>query len=328
MRSTDYLNQVLVISEEKNMTRAAERLHISQPALTASINKLEEELGVKLLNRSKHPVMLTPAGVLYIQEMKKIEQQRFSLKNRLIQMNDKKIEFRMGFGFGRGGLWLPIILPDLIAEFPDRRFSVVFGNYDKLEKEIESGHIDAAFGSLNISQEAFSSMHIVNENLIYLIPKKLGLIDDRTQSSPQAPIQIEPSLLNGLPFICTNMGSSYRRFLELEMNEMGFRLGEPFFCDDPTLAVRLACAGVGLTYTAALHMQTAGIMYNTADIHFCTIKEKPTQLNVSMFFPREKASSPILSRIMDIIRRRIIPEIYGHGNLPISFPAVGKEEHV
>ena len=81
--SFDRLEYVIAIAEEQSITKAADRLYISQPALTASINKLEAELGVKLFDRQRPPVKLTPAGALYIKEMNRIHQLQFELKKHL-----------------------------------------------------------------------------------------------------------------------------------------------------------------------------------------------------------------------------------------------------
>ena len=75
------LNYVLAIAEERNLTRAAKRLFISQPTLTLYLNRLEAELGVKLFDRSKTPIGLTEAGNYYIGEMKKIYASEQLLRN-------------------------------------------------------------------------------------------------------------------------------------------------------------------------------------------------------------------------------------------------------
>ena len=60
-----YLQAVV---EEKNITRAAEKLFISQPALTSYINKIENYYGVKLFNRSQNPITLTYAGEQFMKK--------------------------------------------------------------------------------------------------------------------------------------------------------------------------------------------------------------------------------------------------------------------
>src|ERR687896_559426 len=58
----------VAVAEERNITRAAERLHISQPALSAAIKQLEAQLGVALLDRSDRVLGVTPAGELLLAE--------------------------------------------------------------------------------------------------------------------------------------------------------------------------------------------------------------------------------------------------------------------
>ena len=60
------LNYIIAIAEERNLTQAAKRLYISQPTLTLYLNRLENELGVKLFDRTKSPVTLTDAGAYYL----------------------------------------------------------------------------------------------------------------------------------------------------------------------------------------------------------------------------------------------------------------------
>ncbi len=62
----------IAVSEELNFSRAAARLHMSQPPLTRQVQSLEEKLGVRLLDRNTRTVSLTPAGALYLEDARQI----------------------------------------------------------------------------------------------------------------------------------------------------------------------------------------------------------------------------------------------------------------
>ena len=85
--SFDKLDYVIAVAQEQNLTKAAARLYISQPALTSALNKLESELGVKLFDRKHSPIRLTAAGNLYIQEMNHIRQLQIKMQNQLSSLS-------------------------------------------------------------------------------------------------------------------------------------------------------------------------------------------------------------------------------------------------
>ncbi len=122
----DKLDYLIVLAEESNITRAASRLFISQPALTSYINRLEDELGVKLFDRNTTPIRTTPAGACYIAEMEKIRNQQIKLYNDLKRLEyDPEQTLTIGIGRNRGSIWLPRILPGVYERFPEAHLRIV-----------------------------------------------------------------------------------------------------------------------------------------------------------------------------------------------------------
>src|SRR3954462_7607445 len=70
-----HLRYFVAVAEELHFSRAAERLHVAQPAVSEQVRKLEEELGVRLLNRTKRTVSLTDAGAALLVEAHRVLQQ-------------------------------------------------------------------------------------------------------------------------------------------------------------------------------------------------------------------------------------------------------------
>ena len=139
------LRYLMVLAEERNMTRAAERLYISQPALTACLNRLEEELGVRLFDRSVMPIRLTAAGQYYITEMQKIEYQQNQMLENMRRMNsEQESTLRIGIGRNRGSIWLPQILEKVYERFPEARIEITEDRDESMTEKVVHNMLDVA----------------------------------------------------------------------------------------------------------------------------------------------------------------------------------------
>jgi DNA-binding transcriptional LysR family regulator len=305
--SFDRLEYVIAIAEEQSITKAADRLYISQPALTASINKLEAELGVKLFDRQRPPVKLTPAGALYIKEMNRIHQLQFELKKHLSVYAKSKPTFTIGIGSGRGQNWLPLFLPQLQNAHPELDIRVKNGNYDSLENYYSSNAVDIVFGSLNFSNPDVQEEFLVKEYLVYIIPKSLNLIteEEYTGHSPLNPLLISPSILDGQPFVCTGTGSSYNRYLEFESNRYHFRPGDIFTYDYPPVALNLALRGMGIIFISQESYQWALELNERA--YCCTLSEHMPFQNIHAFYNQNNPNLNLIHEVIDLIREHVIP---------------------
>lgn len=108
------LKYFLMVAREENITHAAELLHITQPTLSRQLIQLEEELGVKLFQRSRHRIILTEAGMLLRRRAEEIvsltEKAREELRFETAQLTGK-------ISIGSGELKTSRFLAELIASF-------------------------------------------------------------------------------------------------------------------------------------------------------------------------------------------------------------------
>ena len=93
-----HLRYFCAVAEEKNMTRAAEKIFMAQPPLTRQIKQLEEEIGVQLIQREARGITLTPAGEYFWKQAQLILEKLASCveESRRIDAGKKRI-FRIGF---------------------------------------------------------------------------------------------------------------------------------------------------------------------------------------------------------------------------------------
>ena len=93
------LKHVVALSEEKNFSRAADKVHLSQPAFSRSIQSVEEEVGLPLFIRNNSEIMTTPAGAFLTERAKKILFENRTLERDLELFKNKQIG-DLAFGFG------------------------------------------------------------------------------------------------------------------------------------------------------------------------------------------------------------------------------------
>ena len=117
VKNPDYF---LTIVKERSISRAAERLYLSQPYLSQYLAKLENSLGVVLLDRSHSPLRLTPAGELfhaYLERQSFLDRQ---LVSDLRDLQDRKRPvLHIGVSPWRGSTLLPDVLPLFEEQYPD-----------------------------------------------------------------------------------------------------------------------------------------------------------------------------------------------------------------
>jgi DNA-binding transcriptional LysR family regulator len=135
----------VAVAEEGNITRAAERLHISQPALSAAIKTLEAQLGVALLDRSDRVLRVTPAGELLLAEGRALLREADRVFD-AVRSRDRAVVGRLRIGMtptARYGLG-----PDLLAACAERASGVMLYPQEDatgaLLRDVRSGRLDLA----------------------------------------------------------------------------------------------------------------------------------------------------------------------------------------
>lgn len=160
------LNYFLAIAREENITKAAQMLHVSQPALSRQMMQLEDELGVKLFVRSNHSIVLTEDGRL----LKRRAQELLSLADKtkrdfLCKDAELTGEVAIGSGEFRSTRELAKAMVAFRKKHPLVQFRVYSGNADNVQDYIERGLLDlGVMGEpVDIRKFEFVSMPVKEE---------------------------------------------------------------------------------------------------------------------------------------------------------------------
>lgn len=137
------LSYFLGIVEHKNLSKAAQALHIAQPALSLQLKKLEEEVGVVLIDRSTRYFQMTEAGILFATRARQIIELTEKASQEVREMADS------GMGtirIGTIGSEMEVMLPEIMAKFrrvyPKATFRCLEGSTSEVMNHLEIGLID------------------------------------------------------------------------------------------------------------------------------------------------------------------------------------------
>ena len=155
------LNYFLMVAREENITKAAQLLHVTQPTLSRQLMQLEEELGVKLFQRSNHCIILTEEGML----LKRRAQEMISLVEKTRQdLMQKDTELTGEISIGCGELQSVDFLAKLLAQFqaenPLVRFNIFSGNADSIKERIENGLLDMGLLTEPVDITKYAFLHV------------------------------------------------------------------------------------------------------------------------------------------------------------------------
>jgi DNA-binding transcriptional LysR family regulator len=143
------LRYFVAVAEELHFRRAAERLHVAQPAVSEQVRKLEDELGVRLLNRTQRSVSLTDAGAAMLAEARTVlEQAERAVAAARDARDSAAVRLRVGYPPDSLPSSVPRGLQRFAKSMPNARVSLSTGNTRKLIEELRANRIDAAIVSV------------------------------------------------------------------------------------------------------------------------------------------------------------------------------------
>jgi len=142
LRQLEYL---VALADTLGFHRAAEQVHVSQPALSAQIRQAEAVLGVQLFERDQRRVLVTPAGAAVVARARKVLREAEDLLAAARRWHDPfQGSWRLGFIPTIAPYLLPAILPAIAAAHPGLRLLLREERTPVLVAELESGSLDAA----------------------------------------------------------------------------------------------------------------------------------------------------------------------------------------
>lgn len=199
------LEYFYMASRLRNITRAAQRLHVSQPNITVAIQKLESELGVQLLDRSQKLLTLTPEGTVFLSRIEvALENIRDAVRELDDYKNLQKGAVKIGIPPIVGAYLFPKIFSHFAQQHPSLELSIVEDGSLAIRHALENGELDLGMVITTGIGNLLSTQPISKEEIVVCLPKDHPLADRQS-------IALEE--LTGEALIMLKEGSYHRHVL-------------------------------------------------------------------------------------------------------------------
>lgn len=169
--TSQQIKYVLILAEEKSFSKAAQRLYVTQPSLSQFIKNLENELHVRLFDRSTSPISLTPAGEAFISSALKIKNIEDELNQQLADLTNLKTgDLRIGTSPFRASCLLPKSIAKFHELYPGISIHILEDITHNLEEAAMEGKIDLFMGTGTFDESIFHAEELANEQLYLAVP--------------------------------------------------------------------------------------------------------------------------------------------------------------
>lgn len=240
------LQYALALAEHRNFTISAEKCFVTQPTLSMQIQKLEEELGVLIFDRTKKPIQLTQVGEKIIEQARRIVNESERIQDIIdIQKGFVGGDFKLGIIPTVMPTLLPMFLNTFIKKYPKVNLIIEERNTSDIIQKLKNGHLDAGILATPLEDEEIKEKVLYYEPFIGYIPEN-NVLFQKEKINPDE-INLDELLLlqdghcftDGILNFCKNRSDNNNHF---ELKSGSFE----------TL-VQLANEGLGITLLPYLH---------------------------------------------------------------------------
>jgi len=232
------------VAQAGGISRGAERLHVSQPAVSKQIKELEDALGIHLLERLPRGSRLTDGGKLlaqYVQRMAVVEEETARAIEEFRGL--KRGRLAVGASTTIGAYLLPQVFGEFHRQHPDIELQLEIANTETIQNQLMEGSIEVGLTEGLMEAEHLDSEVFHEDELVAIAPRGHPLLKQK---------RITARELCREPFILREAGSGTRAVVERALGKRGLTVKPVLSLASPEAIKRAVIAGVGVAIVSRL----------------------------------------------------------------------------
>lgn len=300
------LRYVVAVAEELHFSRAALRVHVSQPTLSKQIRDLEDRLGIQLFERTNRQVRLTLAGRMFVKEARKA----LSHSERAVQLvkdasfpGDRLVS--IGYSPQMNLRLLSIIRSLSKLQRPEFKLALISSHTNDQVEALLHGNIHVGLLTLPVRNESLVVKHLLREALAVVMPESHLLT---------AKADIQARELNGLPVISIPRQQSpgFHDHLHGLFRKVGYKLNVVQEVTTEAEALYMVAEGMGIAF-----MKISAIPVDHQGIAYRRLREPWLIEETGIAYRRDNRSSKIqgfIALLQTNVKRVVGNSLWGQGN--------------
>ena len=301
-----HFSYITAISKEESISKAAQKLKVSQPSLSQTVKKIEEELGCMIFDRSASPMKITKAGSAVVKASDMMTRIYSEMQKEVADINKTGNQTLI---VGASPFRSNYIMPGVIKEFNKKYPHVQIRIEEKIKNEMQrvskEGAVDLAITTLPVDTKVFEYKKMMPEEIVLAIPQAYKINDYLTEnceavneSNRLFPV-IDLAWVKDLDYIMLGEDQSiFKMFNDLCL-EAGFEPKKPVVCRNIGTAYSMMEAGVGATVVPYSLIKYAD--FNKDKVCYYSIKQANYRREMVVIYRRGQYLSDAAKEMLKIL---------------------------
>jgi DNA-binding transcriptional LysR family regulator len=236
----------------QHVTRAAEQLGTSQPALSRALARLQSDLGVPLFERAGRSLRLTRYGELFLARVERAHGEVEEGRRELADLTEPdRGAVALGFLRTLGAKYIPELVRRFNVAHPRVRLNFVQNNSAAIEEQLERGALDLVFVAVPPGRLGLEWVRVFDQEFVLIVPRAHALARRR---------QVRLRQVAGEPFVLFKEGHAIRRMTDDLCRAAGFVPSSRFEGDDSSSLPGFVAAGFGVAIVPPESARSADVV--------------------------------------------------------------------
>jgi len=292
----------LAVAELGSFTRAAERLHVAQPALSQYVRDLEAELGIKLFDRTTRKVELTEGGIEFRSAAaKSVEDLDHAVRNARDLASRRRGRLIVAAPPLLAAVILPRVISDFVARYPGVQIIILDARTDQIVDRVRTGQADCGIGTFAPSEAGIDRTTLARDSLLLFCSHESPFVH-RTQ--------VRWSDLRDQPLVTLTRDSGIRLLVERGYDSAQLPMRPDYEVSHIGTAIALVEVGLGVAVLPTYAFAAA----HDRKVVARPLIEPTIARNIFMISPSGRSAPPALPAFATILRkhtRALVPRNSG-----------------